>query len=60
MYNRYLHDCIDISIPAPLCFGYLCNWKHVNHRDAYGLEISTNLQSLHFHASEKATKLAKK
>ena len=60
MYNRNLHDCIDISIPALLSFGYLCNWKHVNHRDDYGLEIPANLQPLHFHAPEKATKLAKK
>ena len=34
--------------------------KHVNHRDKYGLETATNLQSLHFHGPEKAIKLAKK
>ena len=34
--------------------------KHVNHSDEYGLEIPTNLQSLHFHGTEKAVKLAKK
>ena len=34
--------------------------KHVNHSDEYGLEIPTNLQSLHFHGTEKAIKLAKK
>ena len=34
--------------------------KHDNHSDEYGLEIPTNLQSLHFHGSEKAIKLAKK
>ena len=30
-----------------------------NHKDEYGLEIPTNLQSLHFHGPEKAVKLAK-
>ena len=34
--------------------------KHLNHRDKYGLETGTNLQSLHFHGPEKAIKLAKK
>ena len=34
--------------------------KHVNNRDEYGLEIPTDLQSLHFHGPEKAIKLAKK
>ena len=34
--------------------------KHANHRDKYGLEIFTNLQSLHFHRPEKVTELAKK
>ena len=34
--------------------------KHVNHRDEYGLEIPTHLQSLHFHGPEKAIRLAKK
>ena len=33
--------------------------KHINHSDEYGLEIPTNLQSLHFHGPEKAIKLAK-
>ena len=27
MYNRNVHDCIHISIPVPLHFGYLYNWK---------------------------------
>ena len=27
MYNRNLQDYIHISIPAPLPFGHLCNWK---------------------------------
>ena len=27
MYNRILYHCIDVSIPAPLRFGYLCNWE---------------------------------
>ena len=34
--------------------------KHVSHRDKYGLETTTNLQSLHFHGAEKAIKLAEK
>ena len=34
--------------------------KHVNHRDEYGLEAPTKLQSLFFHGPEKAIKLAKK
>ena len=34
--------------------------KHVNHRDENGLEIPTNLPSLHFHGPEKAIKLTKK
>ena len=33
--------------------------KYVNYRDEYGLEIPTNLQSLHFHGPEKAIKLPK-
>ena len=46
-----------------ICFQYLCNWKTCQsyHRDEYGLEIPTNLQSLHFHGPGKAIiKLAKK
>ena len=27
MCNRILYDCIDVSIPAPSCFGHLCNWE---------------------------------
>ena len=27
MCNRVFYDCIDVSIPALLCFGHLCNWK---------------------------------
>ena len=27
MCNRVFYDCIDVSIPAPLCFGHLCNWE---------------------------------
>ena len=34
--------------------------KHINHKDEDGLEIPTNLQTLHFHGPEKAIKLAKK
>ena len=34
--------------------------KYVNHRGEYGLEIPTNLQSLHIHGPEKAIKLPKK
>ena len=25
--NRNLHDCIHVSIPAPMRFGDLCNWE---------------------------------
>ena len=39
--------------------GIFATGKHVNHIDEYGLEIPTNLQSLHF-LTEKAIKLAKK
>ena len=59
MCNRNLHDCIDISIPVPLRFGHLTR-KHGNHRDQCRLEIPADLQSLHFHGTEKAIKLAKK
>ena len=58
MYNKNLHNCVDISIPAPLCFGHLCNWEI--RQPEYGLEIPTNLQFLNFHGSENAIKLAKK
>ena len=34
--------------------------KHVSHTDEYGLEIPTNLQSLHFNGPEKAIELAQK
>ena len=57
MCNRNLHDCTHISIPVPLRI--IATRKHVNHRDEYGLEIRTNLQSLHFHRTEKSIKLAK-
>ena len=62
IYNRNLHDCIHISIPVPLhcALGIFATGKHVSHRDVNGLEIPTNLQSLHFHGTEKAIKLAKK
>ena len=30
--------------------------KHVKHSDKYGLEIPTNLQSLHFRGTENAKK----
>ena len=33
--------------------------KHVNHRDEYGLESPTNLQSQYFHGPEKVIKPAK-
>ena len=58
MYNRNLHDCIHISISISL--GIFATGKYMNHRDEYGLEFSTNLQSLHFHGTEKAINLAKK
>ena len=37
--------------------GIFATGKHVNHRDEYGLEIPTNLQSLHFLGTEKAKKV---
>ena len=33
--------------------------QYVNHRDEYGLEIPTNLQSLNFHRPEKSITLPK-
>ena len=50
-----------VSIFLSLCYctlGIFATGKHINHE--YGLDISTNLQSLHFHGTEKAIKLAKK
>ena len=52
-----------VSIFLSLCYctlGIFATGKHINHSDEYGLDISTNLQSLHFHGTEKAIKLAKK
>ena len=40
--------------------GVFATGKRVNHSDQYGLEILGNLQSLHFHRTEKVIKLAKK
>ena len=40
--------------------GILATREHVKHRDEYGLEFPTNLQSLHFNGTEQAIKLAKK
>ena len=40
--------------------GIFATGKHANHRDEYGLEFPTNLQSLYFHGTEKAIKLAEK
>ena len=40
--------------------GILATRKHIKHRDEYGLEFPTNLQSLHFNGTEQAIKLAKK
>ena len=40
--------------------GIFVTGKHVNHSDEYVLEIPANLQSLHFHGTGKAIKLAKK
>ena len=50
-----------VSIFLSLCYctlGIFATGKHINHE--YGLDISTNLQSLHIHGTEKAIKLAKK
>ena len=59
MWNRNLHDCIHISV-SYCALDVFATGKHVNHRDEYGLEIPTNLHSLHFHGTERAIKLAKK
>ena len=37
--------------------GILAARKHVNHRDEYGLEFPTNLQSLYFNGTELAKKV---
>ena len=44
--------------PCPIALW--ASGKHVKHRHEIGLEIHTNIQSLHFHGTEKAIKLAKK
>ena len=52
---------VSIFLSLSHCaLGIFTTGKHVNHRDENGLEIPTNLQSLHFHGTEKAIKLAKK
>ena len=50
---------IVLSLPH-FALGIFAAGKHVNHRDQYGLEIPTNIQSLHFHGTEEAIKLVKK
>ena len=52
---------VSIILSLSHCaLGILATGKRVNHSDEYGLEFPTNLQSLHFHGTEKAIKLAKK
>ena len=52
---------VSIFLSLSYCaLGTFATGKHVNDRDEYGLEFATNLQSLHFHGTEKAIKLAKK
>ena len=52
---------VSIFLSLSHCaLGILATGKHVNYRDEYEVEFPTNLQSLHFHGTEKATKLAKK
>ena len=57
MCNWNFHDCVHVSMPAPLCFGYLCNWgTHQLWKWIYSLEI---LPNFYFYGHEKAIKLAK-
>ena len=50
-----------ISISLSHCaFGIFATIKHIRQRDKCGLEIPTDVQSPHFHGTEKAIKLAKK
>ena len=52
---------VSIFLSLSNCaLGIFATRKHVKHRDEFGLEIPTNLQSLHSHGPEKAIKLAKK
>ena len=51
----------SIFLSLPHCaLGIFATGKYVNHRDEFGLEIPTNLKSLHIHGTEKVIKLAKK
>ena len=60
MCNRNLHDFIHFLSLSHCTLGIFATGKHVNYKDEYGLEIPTNLQSLHFHGVGKGIKLAKK
>ena len=60
MYNKNLQDCIHISLLSHCALGIFATEKHGSQRDEYGLKFPTNLQSLHFHGTERAIKLAKK
>ena len=52
---------VSIFLSLSHCaLGIFATRNHVNHRDEYGLELPKNLQSLHFHGTAKAIKLAKK
>ena len=58
MYNEKFPLLYPYFYPCPTAL-----WTSLllenNHKDEYGLEIPTNLQSLRFHGPEKAIKLAK-
>ena len=61
MDNRNLHDYIHFPSLYHCALDIFAIGKHVNHRNEYGLEIHTNLHSLHFRGPEKSMKkLAKK
>ena len=53
--NRNLHDCIYVSIPAPLRFGRICNWET---RQPWR-SIRTGIPAIFlFYGPEKILKLA--
>ena len=54
--NRNLHDCIYVSIPAPLRFGRIFNRETRQPWGEYGMEIPV---SFPFYGPEKIIKLAK-
>ena len=53
--NRNLHDCVHVSIPAPLCFRHPCNWEM--RQPWRWLEIPANF---YFYVPKKTITLAEK